>query len=102
MAPAAYDGMGSDWEEQFVKDYNKLLNSHFLISCGRHLLTAFSVVAQFFFLAINECDSSPCQNGARCFDYNNGYLCMCAAGWTGPTCDQGRYLCLSVCLLVCL
>ena len=27
---------------------------------------------------------------------------MGAAGWTGPNCDQGRYLCLSVCLFVCL
>ena len=54
------------------------------------------------FVCLSACDGSPCQNGARCFDYNNGYLCMCAAGWTGPTCDQGRYLCLSVCLSVCL
>lgn len=32
---------------------------------------------------INECDSSPCQNGGVCVDKLASYLCACGFGYTG-------------------
>ncbi|XP_078681185.1 IgGFc-binding protein-like [Branchiostoma floridae x Branchiostoma belcheri] len=37
---------------------------------------------------IDECQSSPCQNGAVCLDGQNQYTCLCTAGWTGTNCDE--------------
>ena len=39
---------------------------------------------------INECASSPCQNGATCNDVVNGYTCDCAAGYTDTDCTTGN------------
>ncbi|KAJ8039800.1 Sushi, nidogen and EGF-like domain-containing protein 1 [Holothuria leucospilota] len=37
---------------------------------------------------IDECDSSPCQNGGTCEDRNNGFECICASGFRGKTCSE--------------
>lgn len=29
---------------------------------------------------IDECASTPCQNGAKCYDRPNGFECRCAEG----------------------
>ena len=39
---------------------------------------------------VDECESSPCANGATCIDLENGYRCVCAQGWQGDTCDEGK------------
>ena len=39
---------------------------------------------------INECDSSPCQNGATCNNNINSYSCTCAAGYSGINCETGK------------
>ena len=36
---------------------------------------------------INDCAVNPCNNGATCEDRVNGYLCLCAAGYTGTNCN---------------
>ena len=36
---------------------------------------------------VNECDSSPCQNGGTCLDDVNGYSCSCAAPYAGTHCS---------------
>lgn len=36
---------------------------------------------------IDECESSPCKNGATCVDLVNNYQCNCAAGFSGPNCE---------------
>lgn len=37
---------------------------------------------------INECDSSPCKNGASCIDHLKYYTCHCPYGYTGKFCDS--------------
>jgi len=36
---------------------------------------------------IDECASSPCQNGGTCVDGSNSYTCNCDVGYTGPNCE---------------
>ena len=38
---------------------------------------------------VNECASSPCQNGATCNDGVNGYKCDCVPGFTDTQCAEG-------------
>ena len=42
------------------------------------------------FSDIDECASSPCQNGSQCVDDINGYTCQCLPGWTGTSCETGK------------
>ena len=37
---------------------------------------------------IDDCVSSPCQNGGRCIDRVAGYVCGCLPMWTGPHCEM--------------
>ena len=39
---------------------------------------------------INECYSSPCQNGGTCEDLVNGYTCYCLSGYSGDHCQIGK------------
>ena len=41
-------------------------------------------------LDINECASTPCENGGTCVDKVNGFSCKCVAGFTGANCETGR------------
>ena len=40
---------------------------------------------------IDECASSPCQNGGTCTDGVNSYTCTCVAGYEGDNCETGQY-----------
>ena len=39
---------------------------------------------------INECSSSPCENGGSCTDSVNGYTCSCVLSYTGKHCETGE------------
>ena len=39
---------------------------------------------------IDECESNPCKNGAKCENLENAFKCNCKPGWTGLTCEQGK------------
>ena len=41
---------------------------------------------------IVECQSSPCQNEAKCIDGVNQYSCTCKDGYKGVYCEIGRSL----------
>ena len=42
------------------------------------------------FIDIDECASSPCQNGGSCTDQVNGYSCNCVYGYNGTDCETGN------------
>jgi Notch-like protein len=44
---------------------------------------------------IQECDSSPCQNGAACTDGIPEYVCTCMDGYSGDNCATDNDECLS-------
>ena len=48
-------------------------------------------IFHFSIADIDECASSPCQNGATCIDGINSYECKCADGWKGEICDESNY-----------
>lgn len=38
-------------------------------------------------IQIDECQSQPCLNGARCHDYTDGFACICPSGFQGHKCE---------------
>ncbi|XP_039488830.1 protein eyes shut isoform X1 [Drosophila santomea] len=42
---------------------------------------------------INECASSPCQNGGVCVDKLAAYACACPMGYTGINCEEEILIC---------
>ena len=46
---------------------------------------------------IDDCSPGVCKNGGTCHDGVNTYMCSCAAGYTGPNCNNGEYI-VSFCL----
>ena len=39
------------------------------------------------FLDIDDCESSPCKNGATCIDGIASRTCVCVRGYTGEDCE---------------
>ena len=40
---------------------------------------------------IDECESSPCQNGGTCTDMLRGYDCQCTDEYIGVNCGVCKY-----------
>ena len=45
---------------------------------------------------IDECASSPCQNGGTCIDAVNSYTCNCDLGYSGDYCETNIDECASI------
>ena len=45
----------------------------------------------FYLIDIDECGSTPCQNGGTCTDAVNGYDCTCVTGYTGDDCETSKF-----------
>ena len=53
-----------------------------------HVCRGYADVPVGTYLAdVNECLSSPCLNGARCFDHSFSYACVCVVGFDGYNCE---------------
>ena len=58
------------------------------LSVSNSLLIILYVV--FVYSDIDECQSTPCQNGGTCKNQVADYSCDCQNGWTGKNCDVGK------------
>ncbi|XP_072018497.1 uncharacterized protein [Amphiura filiformis] len=54
-----------------------------------------SMIIKHYCMNIDECNSSPCQNGGSCIDQVNNYTCSCLSGWTGINCEADIDECTS-------
>jgi protein eyes shut len=48
---------------------------------------------RFCSINIDECESSPCLNGAVCIDKIAGYACSCSKEYTGTNCEESIKVC---------
>eukprot|EP00058_Branchiostoma_floridae_P005014 XP_002590502.1 hypothetical protein BRAFLDRAFT_86173 [Branchiostoma floridae] len=44
---------------------------------------------------IDECESTPCQNGGVCYDEVGSYVCVCPQEYIGVNCEEDRDFCES-------
>ena len=65
----------------------KIVNYGGAISIVEYYLILNSDVS---YVDIDECATTPCQNGGSCYDEINNFTCQCAEGWTGDTCLTGN------------
>ena len=59
------------------------------IALGRCLLLCFMSLC-LTFVAVLDCASNPCRNGATCYDRYYGFSCSCRSGFTGSRCEVGE------------
>lgn len=48
----------------------------------------------------DECMYFPCKHGGTCVNNDGSYRCICPPGFTGPTCDLGKFYQSSNCQTV--
>ena len=42
-------------------------------------------------VVVDNCASSPCQNGGSCRNAVNSFACICNRGFTGITCSARKF-----------
>ena len=69
-----------------------------------HRVTLYDYSYLYRFLDMDECQNSPCQNGATCVNKQGSYECKCLRGYMGRHCDTGKLIVLidlCVCFFFC-
>ena len=59
-----------------------------VFNCARYTRTDVRIIVA----DINECDSTPCSNGATCTEGVDSYTCTCTSGYAGTKCTKGKSL----------
>ena len=59
------------------------------IALGQYLLPCFMSLC-LTFVAVVDCVSNPCRNGATCYYRYYGFSCSCRSGFTGSRCEVGE------------
>ena len=59
-----------------------------MFTCNLLIGVIICVIIAYHVVDVDECGSSPCQNG-NCTDGVNGYTCNCFDGYTGNNCEIG-------------
>ena len=72
----------------FTKWYASLKPQYYLNKCKKH--TGWLNGKHVFLADIDECSSTPCQNGGACADGVNGYVCTCQDGYNGDNCENSK------------
>ena len=49
-----------------------------------------------FYSDIDECVSSPCNNGGTCIDEIDSFACLCMPGFTGDQCETSEFIFVTV------
>ena len=73
--------------------------------CFTMNLFLYFIVQIVFFLDVDECESSPCLNGATCDNSPGNFSCICTDFWIGPNCEIGTrntLWCIHVPLSLCM
>lgn len=53
-------------------------------------MSMFNIIV--FFYAVNPCGLEPCKNGAKCFNDDDTFRCVCTAEFMGRTCVERECL----------
>ena len=61
-----------------------------IMDLHHHCLTPLKLLIIFTGTDTNECVSMPCENNGSCSDQFNSFVCICAAGFTGPRCHESN------------
>ena len=69
-------------------------SSSMIVRVRRHTILNITIIADYV-VDVDECVSSPCQNGGNCTDGVNGYKCACVDGYEGDTCETSKFVCMS-------
>ena len=49
------------------------------------------ILWKYPFPDIDDCIGVVCQNGGQCQDGINTFTCNCLSGYTGTSCESGKY-----------
>lgn len=75
----------------------KIVSSHVPSWARKTLLISVCTSLLLPFADRDDCSPNPCEHGGACADQINDFICTCAAGYTGKSCENGNW---SACLLL--
>lgn len=73
------------WIKRFISGSNSYLVCLFTAKIYKYLIARV--------MGLDYCDPNPCGKNRICSNQGNGYICKCAANFTGKSCDEGTVIC---------
>lgn len=80
------------WKRYFISfhPFSAAVKFHPLTKLTKAKLLTCVFLYSFFTSDHDDCESAPCKNNGMCIDKVNSFLCKCAPGWTGNTCEDSK------------